>query len=130
RNLHISFIAVEGANDAYLVGGATPSGPFSDAACGLILDAWRRDLAMTLVAIGEHDTPATAFPGASIERVQSFVVNSAQGPSFSRNTAASLLGARASSLRQCPACDGRGKVGIAGARCEVCGGTGLTFSPA
>ncbi|MBI1393399.1 MAG: hypothetical protein GC152_11720 [Alphaproteobacteria bacterium] len=130
RNLHISFFAFDGPDDAYLVGGVTPAGEFREGVFGLLLDAWRRDLAVTLYALTGDEAAATSFPGASLEAVRSFTLNSpkAGGADRSGSTAARFLGARAGAIATCKSCDGRGRIGMVARSCDACGGFGLAFN--
>lgn len=131
RNLHISIVAIDGGDDVYLVGGFLPSGAFSEATFGLMLDAWRRDLGVALQAIAGGPSALASLPGASAPQVRAFAENRAGGHSSGGGTVdpvATFFGARAGSVSVCRACDGRGRTGLFARTCDVCGGTGLVFA--
>jgi hypothetical protein len=128
RNLHISMASLEGA-DLFLMAGVQVSGPYEDGQFALLIESWRRDLAVTLMGIGARDASAAdAFPAARLAAAREFAVNRAPGDSsggLSRDLFTRFMGAKAASHMMCDECDGRGKRGLIARRCATCDGTGF-----
>lgn len=129
RNLHISVAALEGA-DMFLMAGVQVTGPYDDGQFMLLLESWRRDLAMTLGNLSSDELSyAAAFPAAKIEAARAFAVNEAPAPAADGAPAdvlARFMGAKMSAAKAfCDACDGRGKRGLIARTCADCAGTGF-----
>ena len=128
RNLHIAVASLEGA-DLFLMAGLQVSGPYDDGQFALLIEAWRRDLAMTMHGLdGGHASMASAFPAARLEAAKRFATNTA--PEATNDNAAadmlkSFLGAKAEAAEFCDECDGRGRRGLIARMCDACDGTGF-----
>ena len=129
RNLHISVSGIENG-DLYLIGGVHAEGSFDATSFTLILEAWRRDVMVTMHALSGGVSIAAAFPAARLEKVQKFAVNKApEAPEGGKAGVApdlfkSFFG---SSPRKalCNTCEGRGKRGFIAKTCEDCDGAGF-----
>ena len=132
RNLHISVATMEGA-DLFLMAGLQVTGAYSDNQFQLLLEAWRRDVAVTMHGLsGEQASMAAAFPAARLERAINFATNSAPEPDSGRSPVEMLsqfMGTKAA-MTECPECDGRGKRGLIARTCTDCGGEGFVKAPA
>ena len=82
RNLHISVAMVENG-DIFLVAGAQVTGPYDDTQFLLLLQSWRRDLALTLAQLSGSDQAsfADAFPVLKSESARAFATNRASAQS-------------------------------------------------
>lgn len=126
RNLHIAVASLEGA-DLFLMAGLQVAGAYDDGQFALVMDAWRRDLAMTLHGIsGEDSSMMKAFPAARLAAARQFATNTAPAGQGARpiDMLSSFLGARAAK-EICDECGGRGKRGLIARRCQDCNGTGF-----
>jgi hypothetical protein len=128
RNLHISVASLEGA-DLFLMAGLQVSGPYDDGQFALLIESWRRDLAVTLLGIGGKDASVMeAFPAAKLAAVREFAVNRAPSDAsggLPKDLFMRFMGAKAASQMMCDDCDGRGKRGLIARRCATCDGTGF-----
>lgn len=126
RNLHIAMASLEGS-DLFLMAGLQVSGPYDQGQFALVMEAWRRDLAMTLHGIsGDESSMLKAFPAAKLAAARQFATNAAPEESGGRaaDMLTSFLGARAAK-EICDDCNGRGKRGLIARLCEVCDGSGF-----
>lgn len=134
RNLHISVLAEE-EGDLYLLAGVQLSGAFDQSQFMLLLEAWRRDLIMTLQRLSEDygASYTSLFPVARAKDAMSFALNKApqvdgDGTTQSGDPISGLLsrfmGANIS-FSECPECDGRGKIGLIARSCSDCDGSGF-----
>jgi len=127
RNLHVAVASLEGA-DLFLMAGLQVSGPYDDGQFALLIEAWRRDLAVTMHGIGGGEgSIMSAFPAGRLEAARQFAVNKA--PEGAGNAAADMLkrflGANADAGEFCGKCAGRGRRGLIARTCEACDGTGF-----
>ncbi|MEO0398556.1 MAG: hypothetical protein AAF224_03935 [Pseudomonadota bacterium] len=76
RNLHISVVARDAGGDLFLIGGVLASGEFNDGAFALVLDAWRRDLIVTLQGV-TGGSLADSHPATQFSAVRTFAQNHA-----------------------------------------------------
>ncbi len=126
RNLHISVAALEGA-DLFLMAGLQVTGNYDDGQFALVLEAWRRDLMVTLHGLsGDQASMAEAFPAAKMAAARNFATNKAPnaetGEAF--DMLSGFLGANSSKI-VCEDCGGRGKRGFIARACVECDGTGF-----
>lgn len=128
RNLHIAVASLEGP-DLFLMAGLQVSGPYDDGQFALVMEAWRRDLAMTLHGISgeEGSSMLKAFPAARLESARRFATNAAPKGDAGRpmDMLSTFLGAKAATKEICDECDGRGKRGLIARMCEACDGEGF-----
>lgn len=131
RNLHISVASMEGA-DLFLMAGVQVTGAYDQGQFSLILEAWRRDLMVTLHGIsGDGASFGDLFPAAKMEAARRFATNMAP----EANGAAPVdmlkrfLGAEDASKQFCDVCGGRGKRGLIARSCNDCGGSGFASPP-
>ena len=76
-NLHISVASMEGA-DLFLMAGLRVTGAYDAGQFAVLLNAWRRDLAVALHSLSEENASfADAFPVAKLAAAREFAVNSA-----------------------------------------------------
>ena len=103
------------------VTGAYDQGQFS-----LILEAWRRDLMVTLHGIsGDGASFGDLFPAAKMEAAVRFATNAAPEAEGAApvDMLKRFLGSEDASKQFCHVCDGRGKRGLIARTCNECGGT-------
>lgn len=127
RNLHVSVASLEGA-DLFLMAGVQVSGDYDQNQFMLLLEAWRRDLTMTLHGLsGSQSTMSAAFPAARLEAARKFATNTAPEPAGDEtfDVLSSFLGAKAAAKTVCGECGGRGKRGLIARHCDDCEGTGF-----
>ncbi len=127
RNMHISIASLEGT-DLFLMAGVQILGAYDEAKFMLLLEAWRRDLMMTMHGLsGESASFAAAFPAAKMKEAVSFATNAMPDrPDFNPSEMLSnFLGAQAASKAICDDCHGRGKRGLIARMCDACDGTGF-----
>ena len=131
RNLHISVAGIEGG-DLFLVGGVQAAGNFDPTAFSMVLEAWKRDVMVTLHAISGGASISAAFPAARLEKARSFAVNYApkeMGPDSAGNGEGHdlLKSYFGDKPRQslCGTCEGRGKRGLIARVCHDCDGVGF-----
>ena len=125
--LNCSFLTFEGA-DLFLMCGIGVTGVFDAGHFQLILEAWRRDLAMVLHMLDSSQASMSSFfPLAKNEKALSYAVNRApQANGGGADITARFFGGSGTKRVVCGACNGRGKRGLIVARhCTVCDGTGL-----
>ena len=130
RNLHISVAAIEGG-EMFLMAGVQVTGVYDDGQFMLLLEAWRRDLAVTLGNLnGDQYAYSSAFPAAKLSAAREFATNKAPegdaGQPF--DMLSSFLGGDKMVQKKmsfCPTCNGRGKIGLFARTCPDCGGAGL-----
>lgn len=127
RNLHISVASMEGA-DLFLMAGVQVTGAFDQGQFTLFLEAWRRDLMVTLHGIsGDEQSFAEAFPAAKMAAARRFATNKAPE---SEGVApieilSRFLGGEDASKQFCDSCGGRGKRGLIARTCQDCDGSGF-----
>ncbi len=128
RNLHISVVALEG-NDLFLMAGVSVNGPYDDAQFMLLLESWRRDLAVTLANLsGDQASYADAFPVAKMAAARNLATNTAPHADgdMSLDMLSSFLGVKPSKqMLVCDVCNGRGKRGLIARTCGECDGVGM-----
>lgn len=127
RNLHIAVASIENNGDLFLMAGMQPTGKFDPGQFALVLDAWKRDLMITLAGLsGGQSSMAAAFPAARLEAARNFAVNAAPAPVDGKpvDMLASFLGGK-NSREICGDCSGRGKRGFVARMCGACDGSGF-----
>lgn len=125
--LSTSLASLEGA-DIFLMAGLEVTGAFDQRRFVAFLEAWRRDLMLTVERLtGEQLSVSAAFPLAKMKAARAFAANFAPAPSGDRNvdTVSSFLGTKAAVHVFCDECNGRGKRGLIARTCDECGGTGF-----
>lgn len=145
RNLHISMVGLEGGA-LILLAGLQAAGPFDDGKFSVMLEAWRRDLAMVLYILSGQSSMSNAFPAARSEAARRFAANTA--PALETTAEAGEDGdetagsdpaaatARAGEMFKafldgggakelCDLCGGKGRRGFISRQCENCGGSGF-----
>lgn len=132
RNLHVSVASMEGA-DLFLMAGLQVTGAYDAAQFAMLLNAWRRDLTVTLHGLSnDNASMADAFPAAKLAAARNFAVNAApaeaEGTGNVTDMLTSFLGGRAETREVCVECDGRGKRGFIARMCGDCDGTGFVAS--
>ena len=136
RNLHFCNLSFIPSGEILLVGGAHASGGYSDAVFGMLLDAWRRDLMVTMQAL-TGASAATTFAEKALERTKKFMSNEVPAmPKVAEGAPAEAVDPRerfrpfltsaGGAKAICEACGGRGKTGFVTRTCTDCSGTGLT----
>ena len=123
RNLHVSVVSIHSDGDLYLIGGVAASGDFSEGTFLLILEAWKRDLLITIQAISGTTHLADAMPASRLAALNRFALNKVPGEGELDLFSAFAGGPRALSL--CVDCNGRGKTGFIARTCPPCGGSGF-----
>lgn len=128
RNLHIAVASIEQA-DLFLMAGMQVTGAFDETQFNLILEQWRRDLAIAIHGLTD-DAPslADAFPAARLEAARKFAVNMAP-PGDGRSDVdmlSTFMGGGIATRSACPDCAGRGKRGLIARLCGSCQGSGMT----
>ncbi|MEO1241974.1 MAG: hypothetical protein AAFX54_08705 [Pseudomonadota bacterium] len=127
RNLHISVASMEGA-DLFLMAGVQVSGAYDQGQFTLILEAWRRDLMVTLQGIsGDGQSLAEAFPAARMAAARRFAANKAPDADAPIDVLSRFLGGDDASKQFCDSCGGRGKRGLIARTCSDCGGEGFVM---
>jgi hypothetical protein len=127
RSLHISVASLEGA-DLFLMAGMQVTGDYDRGQFSLILEAWRRDLMVTIHGIsGNQASMADAFPAARMAEARAFATNTApeQVGGALIDMLSSFLGAKDAAKAFCDDCGGRGKRGFFARTCVECDGTGF-----
>lgn len=127
RNLHIAIASIEPQGELFLMAGMQPTGAFDAGQFSLVLEAWRRDLMITLAGLsGGQSSMAAAFPAARLEAARNFATNAAPAPVDGRpvDMLASFLGGK-NSREICGECSGRGKRGFVARLCSACDGSGF-----
>ena len=128
RNLHISIAAIEG-NDLFLMAGLQVTGAFDEGHFNLIIEQWRRDIAVCIHGLlGDSSSLTDAFPAAKLEAARNFAANtipSADGPKSEIDMLSAFLGAGKKTQTQCDDCGGRGRRGLIARLCEGCKGEGF-----
>ncbi len=130
RNLHISVATIEN-NDLFLMAGMQVVGAFDETQFNLLIEQWRRDLAVCLHGLtGESSSLTDAFPAAKLEAARRFAKNVAPpriegGGASDADMLARFMGAGKMSRAVCGDCDGRGKRGLIARACEACDGEGF-----
>ncbi len=132
RNLHIAVVSMEGA-DLFLMTGLQVTGAYDQRQFYMILDAWQRDLMMTIKGInGDGASMTHGLPLAKLEAAYSFASNVApdQGDKGSARTdmLSQLLAGEGVSKAFCDLCHGRGKRGFISRSCDDCDGSGFVES--
>lgn len=128
RNLHISVASLE-QEELYLMAGLQVAGQYDVTQFMLILESWRRDLAVTLGNLnGDEMAFSTVFPAAKLAAAREFAANAAPAPETGETFKglAKFMGAERAPARSfCDACDGRGKRGLIARMCPDCDGSGF-----
>jgi len=129
RNLHISVASMEG-EDLFLMAGLQVTGAYDQSQFYMILEAWRRDLMVTLHGISdEQASMANAFPVARLATALRFAANTAPEKSdkggLQINMLSRFLGGKDAVQSFCEACHGRGKRGLIARTCNDCDGSGF-----
>ncbi len=128
RNLHIAVASVEANGDLFLMAGMQPVGAFDAGQFALVLEAWRRDLMITLHGLSSGQASmAAAFPAAKLEAARNFAMNVAPAPVDGKpiDMLSSFLGAKKNARELCGDCAGRGKRGFIARECVSCDGSGF-----
>ena len=126
RNLHISVAALEG-EDLFLMAGLQVAGPFDEGQFSLIMEAWRRDLMVTLHGLSDDKASmADAYPVAKMAAARDFAINTAPEGTGARSIdmLSRFLGDK-NTKGICQDCAGRGKRGFIARQCNSCGGEGF-----
>ena len=127
RNLHLGVASIEANGDLFLMAGMQPVGSFDAGHFALVLEAWRRDLMITLHGLSSGQASmAAAFPAAKLEAARNFAMNVAPAPTDNKpvDLLACFLGAK-NSRELCGDCSGRGKRGFIARECVACDGSGF-----
>ena len=127
RNLHISVASIEN-NDLFLMAGLQVMGAFDETQFNLIIEAWRRDLALCVHGVsGESASMADIFPAAKLEAAREYAVNRApsEGGRSNIDILSTFLGAQKANRVLCDNCGGRGRRGFIARTCEACDGDGF-----
>jgi hypothetical protein len=135
RNLHIAVATVEN-NDLFLMAGMQVIGAFDESQFNLIIEQWRRDLAVCLHGLTrEGASLVESYPAAKLEAARKFAVNMAPpevGEDRARNDLdmlSTFMGAGKMNRVPCGDCNGRGKRGLIARICETCDGVGFVAGP-
>ena len=131
HNLHISVASLEN-NDLFLMAGLQVVGAFDETQFNLIIEQWRRDLALCIHGIqGDSASLTDAFPAAKLEAARKFATNMAP-PEITDGAGRSdmdmlstFLGASRANRVACDECGGRGKRGLIARHCTACDGEGF-----
>ncbi|GJL93924.1 MAG: hypothetical protein DHS20C05_03290 [Hyphococcus sp.] len=126
RNLHISVAALEGP-DLFLMAGLQVTGSFDEGQFSLVMEAWRRDLMVTLHGLSnDQHSMVEAYPVAKMAAARDFAMNVApEGESVhSFDMLSAFLGGN-SAKEVCGECAGRGKRGFIARICNSCEGEGF-----
>ncbi len=131
QNLHISVASIEN-NDLFLMAGLQVVGAFNETQFNLIIEQWRRDLALCIHGLqGESASMAAAFPAAKLEVAREFATNRAPTQSADGEAGRDIdmlsmfMGAKRANQAICDDCGGRGKRGLIARMCEACDGEGF-----
>ena len=128
RNLHISIATIEG-NDLFLMAGLQVTGAFDEGQFNLIIEQWRRDIAVCIHGlVGDSSSLTDAFPAAKLEAARNFAANTippAGGPASDVDMLSAFLGAGKKTHSQCDDCGGRGRRGLIARLCVACKGEGF-----
>lgn len=126
RNLHISVASIEPNGELFLMAGLEVTGDYDQSRFMLMLDAWRRDLMMTLHGISGGPSLAAAFPAAGMEAARDFAMNVAPAPAGDQpiDMLSSFLNEK-QPRTVCADCGGRGKRGLIARNCDACAGAGF-----
>ena len=127
RNLHMAVAAIE-QGDLFLMAGLEVVGPFDESQFNLIIEQWRRDLAVCIHGLtGEASSLAEAFPAARLEAARKFATNMAPPgePKGDMDMLNAFLGGGRAERAACPDCGGRGKRGLIARTCHACDGAGF-----
>lgn len=131
QNLHISVASVEN-NDLFLMAGLQVVGAFDETQFNLIVEQWRRDLALCIHGLqGESASLAAAFPAARLEAARQFATNRAPGADGGAEAGrdidilSAFMGAGRANQAICDDCGGRGKRGLIARMCQACDGEGF-----
>ncbi len=131
HNLHISVASIEN-NDLFLMAGLQVVGAFDETQFNLIIEQWRRDLALCIHGLqGDSQSLADAFPAAKLEAARKFATNMAPpdvADGKGRNDfdmLSAFLGAGRANRVACNDCGGRGKRGLIARHCATCNGEGF-----
>ena len=131
QNLHISVASVEN-NDLFLMAGMQVVGAFNETQFNLIIEQWRRDLALCIHGLqGESASMAAAFPAAKLEAARQFATNRAPDANVGAETGreidmlSAFMGAGRARQEICDECGGRGKRGLIARMCQACDGEGF-----
>ncbi len=131
RNLHISVASLDASGDLFLIGGAKPSGEFTEAGFGLILDSWRRDLLVLLHGGQNMASLSRSAPVARIDAARLFAQNAPSpvqdkgGIGGMSGLLSTFLGEGRSKTTVCLDCNGRGRIGFFARSCAPCAGAGF-----
>ncbi len=131
RNLHISVASLDASGDLFLVGGVKPSGEFTEAGFGLILDTWRRDLLVLLHGGQNLSSLSQSAPVARIDAARLFAQNAPPPPQQDGGIGgmsgllSAFLGEGRSRTTVCLDCNGRGRIGFFARSCAPCAGAGF-----
>ncbi len=124
RNLHISVAALEGS-ELFLMAGMQVTGGYDEGQFTMVLEAWRRDLMVTLHGLdGDSASMSNAYPVAKMAEARAFAANHAPSSENPVDMLSSFLGAKASQ-EICEDCGGRGKRGFIARMCGACDGSGF-----
>jgi len=131
QNLHISVASIEN-NDLFLMAGLQVVGAFDEMQFNLIVEQWRRDLALCIHRLqGDSQSLADVFPAAKMEAARKFATNMAPPEAIEGEARGDIdmlstfLGAKRAARVACDECGGRGKRGLIARVCEACDGEGF-----
>jgi len=121
RNLHLSLAAIDTDGDIFLIGGVKAQGTFNEGSFSMVLESWRRDLALVIQGVTGGSSFLDAFPAARLEAVQAFATNtaptiaSAEAPEdgkqmWAGDMLSKFMGTERASFAPCEECGGRGKL--------------------
>lgn len=131
QNLHISVATIEN-NDLFLMAGMQVVGAFNETQFNLIIEQWRRDLAVCIHGLqGESASLTAAFPAAKLDAARQFATNRAPVDGAAGDgigdidMLSTFMGAERANQTICDECGGRGKRGLIARLCQACDGEGF-----
>jgi hypothetical protein len=124
RALHLSVAQFE-HGDLYIMARIPAQGAFNRSKFTMLLEAWRRDLAVLIQFLTQPVSLSAALSQTQFAMAQRAAMNTAAGAG-DESLSKRFMGGAPSQL--CMACAGRGKVGFAARDCQDCAGRGLVAS--
>ena len=118
---------MSGSHPPHSGAGLQPTGSFDTGQFSLVMEAWRRDLMITMHGLSSgQGSMAAAFPAARLDAARNFATNVAPAPVDNKpvDMLSSFLGAK-NNRELCGDCAGRGKRGFIARMCGACDGSGF-----
>lgn len=130
-SLNLAVASLEPDGDLFLLASLPTQGAFDETSFMLVLEAWRRDLTLTLHALSGEGSLAGAFAFAAVDKARSFAANRAPegSPDVRAAVLRAFLDARGAKAL-CDDCNGRGRRGLIARLCETCRGAGFVSGAA